>query len=372
MAANTLLYCLWLRPSSEDRSRLTSIIHGLAETHATPKFDPHITLAAAMSERSGKDVEFEASSWLERSGKSISSSFALQLGPATVGETRHQCILTEVLPSSLGYTSLMKMRECAMDCLNTFKLLEPQPASVYYPHLSLVYGDFSREERLSISKSGIACEGQVVIDCLELWVVPLGAPESEWYKLKDMKLDDLHQGLNELKDCVKTLTLDDENELKEDDDEEDDWESSVDNFQMKSIEKAKEEVDWDAAEQEEEESLHDGVQRTAGIYSEHSTNNLLEAYNFPKHLDDFAIEELMKSLRASGINTQPVERGLYLLVFRSATKAESFLGKTAREGRSLPFQVRAYQDASEATRSIPLEEIVCPLRCSVCFPESLP
>eukprot|EP00960_Hanusia_phi_P017058 501770-Hanusia_phi.AAC.1 len=123
------------------------------------------------------------------------------------------------------------------------------------PSPLLVYGDFSREERLSISKSGIACEGQVVIDCLELWVVPLGAPESEWYKLKDMKLDDLHQGLNELKDCVKTLTLDDENELKEDDDEEDDWESSVDNFQeqMKSIEKAKEEVDWDAAEQEEEE-----------------------------------------------------------------------------------------------------------------------
>ena len=37
MAANTFLYCLWLRPESKDSARLTSVIHGLAETHGTPK-----------------------------------------------------------------------------------------------------------------------------------------------------------------------------------------------------------------------------------------------------------------------------------------------------------------------------------------------
>ncbi|EKX47123.1 hypothetical protein GUITHDRAFT_107036 [Guillardia theta CCMP2712] len=323
MAANTFLYCLWLRPGSKDSARLTSVIHGLAEAHGTPKFDPHITLAAATSERSGAEVETEASDWMARSSMSVKSSFRLDLGPATVGETRHQCILAEVLPTSTGFSSLLKMREGAIKSLSDCSILQQQPASVYYPHLSLVYGDFPRDERVSISRSGIACEGGIDVDCLELWVVPMGAPESEWYKLKEMKLDGIDQDLDKLKEYVQTIALDDKGEQEggeDEEDEEEDWETSVDNFQLKSIDKVKEEVDWDAAEQEEESS-HDQVHRTAGIYSEHSTTNLLEAYNFPRHLDEFAIEELMKSLRASGINTQPVDRGLYLLVFRSATKA---------------------------------------------------
>ena len=57
-----------------------------------------------------------------------------------------------------------------------------------------MYGDFPRDERVSISRSGIACEGGIDVDCLELWVVPMGAPESEWYKLKEMKLDGIDQG----------------------------------------------------------------------------------------------------------------------------------------------------------------------------------
>eukprot|EP00961_Rhodomonas_salina_P022798 305792-Rhodomonas_salina.1 len=111
--ASTVLYCLWLTPAVKPAERLSDIIANLADEHSTPEFPPHMTLAAAKDtsgengSKSGGKAETEAISWMKATAASHSANvFKLQMGPATVGKSRHQCLLYPSVQSGRGHDTL--------------------------------------------------------------------------------------------------------------------------------------------------------------------------------------------------------------------------------------------------------------------------
>lgn len=134
MARN--LYSLWLIPAGESHKILSGEIKRLSKKYRTPSFDPHITLLT--------DIEEEKNDVLLRTSELAkhTRSFLIKFGKIGYAQEYLRALFLEVEQS----------REIMYLNAAVRKLFGRESDPPYFPHLSLIYGDFSNSLKEKIIK----------------------------------------------------------------------------------------------------------------------------------------------------------------------------------------------------------------------------
>ncbi len=125
------VYTIWLQPSGDVAYQLQERINKLSKKYDTPSFEPHVTLISGL-ERS----ETEMKALLNTLAASV-SPFELTLSKAGYRDTFYQSLFIYVQKNKV--LDELRKRSCRLfDCSET---------NSYSPHLSLLYGDLSQNEK---------------------------------------------------------------------------------------------------------------------------------------------------------------------------------------------------------------------------------
>lgn len=124
-------YSLWLRPFGGIAYKLQQRIKELSEKYDTPLFKPHVTLLGGL--RAGETELIQ-----------MTDTLAGSLRPFDLVLTRAGCMDTY-------FQSLFVYVEKSDDLVNARKMAEQffnsRSEESFIPHLSLLYGDFTRKEK---------------------------------------------------------------------------------------------------------------------------------------------------------------------------------------------------------------------------------
>ena len=129
-------YHFWLKPSGKADEILRKTIDDLSKAYQGPLFDPHITLLSFLT-----GTEEEISFRSEQLGISL-QPFEIQLMEPGYGDQYFQCVFLKVQKSP----ELMNAHELARKQF----VNDTRP---YMPHLSLLYGHYSAEQKDKITST---------------------------------------------------------------------------------------------------------------------------------------------------------------------------------------------------------------------------
>ncbi|MDJ0656849.1 MAG: 2'-5' RNA ligase family protein [Xanthomonadales bacterium] len=124
---------LWLTPEREAMNLLQSVVEHLAKVHGGPVFVPHITLLSGLSGDEQTLIE-KCRRLAEEVGQ-----VHIELTAPEVGTSYFQCVYMGVVESH----PVMQARQAAGEIFGLSK-------EGFLPHLSLYYGNNSREHRAKI------------------------------------------------------------------------------------------------------------------------------------------------------------------------------------------------------------------------------
>lgn len=124
-------YSLWLEPEGNIGYRLQERIEKLGKKYDTPLFEPHVTLLGDL--RHGETELIQLTDTLAGSLHPLE----LLLTKADCGNSFYQSIFVHVEKSK----ELQSARKIAC------RLFDKNDSEDYMPHLSLLYGDMSRNEK---------------------------------------------------------------------------------------------------------------------------------------------------------------------------------------------------------------------------------
>ncbi len=163
---------IWLTPSGEDLAYYQRVINELSATLETPSFEPHITL----------QVDIKRTWSLENYNDFIAFAehrlpFEVQLKKLSSTHQYFQCLFLNV---QLLHDELLQLRMASNDIFKTEE-------TVYFPHLSLLYGDFEAAtiNRL-IAEFGDTLDKIVLFDTIKIVETSENVPD--WKVLKTLKI----------------------------------------------------------------------------------------------------------------------------------------------------------------------------------------
>lgn len=123
-------YSLWLEPSGNIAYKLQERIKKLSEENGTPLFSPHVTLLGSLNASETELIP------LADTLASSAEPFELELTKAGYLDTFYQSLFIHVKENS-------PLKELRKNACRLFDCSEDE----YMPHLSLLYGDLSRNEK---------------------------------------------------------------------------------------------------------------------------------------------------------------------------------------------------------------------------------
>lgn len=161
-------YSLWLMPSGDVYNRLAKTISQLSREYSAPNFEPHVTLIGSLI---GSREEI-----LTKTAK-----VASLIQP-------YEIRLTEVSYLDEYFRSLFVKVEETRDVLNANlrarEIFKRQEDPRYMPHLSLMYGNFSRRIKEGIiAEIGKECAMSFKARSIHLFSTS-GEPK-DWYRVKE-------------------------------------------------------------------------------------------------------------------------------------------------------------------------------------------
>ncbi len=164
-------YALWLRLENEARERFQALIAILSRRYHAPLFEPHVTL---LGDITGSDAEVMAKT--ARLALEI-EPFDMQLTTADHRDEYYRCLYVKAVPTN----ALMEANRLAR------RLFESASGNKYLPHLSLLYGDFSTQEKEKIlAEINCTFKATFRVNRLALYTTE-GAPE-KWRCVKTFPL----------------------------------------------------------------------------------------------------------------------------------------------------------------------------------------
>ncbi|WOO82776.1 uncharacterized protein LOC62_04G006262 [Vanrija pseudolonga] len=181
-------HCLWLVPTADEVTRLQSLIDTLASQEASaPTFHPHITLLHPLGKESTSPPQaitstLEAAVAQFNKARGATGPIKLTLDKPVAGEKYFQSVLTPVDESGDKSVALRQLRTAVEDAF------DERPA-VFYPHLSLLYGDLSHERRLELvaeAEKQLEFPREVVVE--DAVVVDINGTAPEWKIVARVKL----------------------------------------------------------------------------------------------------------------------------------------------------------------------------------------
>ena len=159
-------YSLWMRPFGDTAFSLQQHIKKLSEKYDTPIFEPHITLLGGL-ERG----ETELTQLTDTLAGAL-DPFDVLLTNAGYRERYYQSLFVHVKKS----TELMEARRIAE------KLFDVDSEEEFMPHLSLMYGDFGRDEKERIL-SRMGREFHIRFEVHSLLLIDTTGKPDQWKKI---------------------------------------------------------------------------------------------------------------------------------------------------------------------------------------------
>lgn len=125
------VYSLWLEPNGDIAYRLQERINRISQKYGTPAFAPHVTLLGGL-----KASEIEL---ISLTNTLVSSLYPFEVTLTKAGYTDqfYQALFLKVKKNRI----LNEVQERAR------QLFDRSDTDGYYPHLSLLYGDISQNEK---------------------------------------------------------------------------------------------------------------------------------------------------------------------------------------------------------------------------------
>lgn len=159
-------YSLWLQPSGKMAFQLQEKIRKLSEKYGTPLFAPHITLLGGLHSTKAGLI-------------SLSDTLASTLHPLDLTLTTAGC-RNRFYQSLFIYVEkskpLMELRSMAE------RFFDASDDENYMPHLSLLYGDFTRKEKEKML-NGIGREFYRKISVKSLALMQTNGKPEQWKKI---------------------------------------------------------------------------------------------------------------------------------------------------------------------------------------------
>jgi hypothetical protein len=167
-------YSLWLTfdKASTGHTQLQQIITSLADTvEDAPEFEPHLTLVGGFGGDRPNLIQT-----VDTLSDAV-GALTLNIGDIQCSTTAHQCIFCLVEPS----LPLLRLRRQAMRTLG-------HAASMYVPHVSLIYSDLSLDQRRAIARAidPAVIPSQVQATAIEL--VETSGAVTEWQSVYSVRL----------------------------------------------------------------------------------------------------------------------------------------------------------------------------------------
>ncbi|SRR5258708_11570565 len=164
------LYSLWVVPPPEISDLLQKLITNLSSKYNSPSFEPHMTLLGNIS--SDKKPMLEKANTLVSKLKPL----PLSLSEISFSTTYFQSVFVRVKATA----ELMNANLIAKDIYQTDN-------SVFMPHISLIYGNHSMEERGKIV-SEVILPKNITFNAEEIIVIPSTQNPNEWTHLAELQL----------------------------------------------------------------------------------------------------------------------------------------------------------------------------------------
>lgn len=159
-------YSLWLRPFGDTAFSIQQRINKLSKNYGTPSFEPHVTLL---------------------SGIRYGETELIQLTETLAGALKpFDLLLTKAGYRDKFYRSLFVHIKKSDELMNAYKtalrLFDYEEEEEYMPHLSLMYGDISQEEKERIL-SVMGREFHIRFEVHSLLLVNTEGKPDEWEKI---------------------------------------------------------------------------------------------------------------------------------------------------------------------------------------------
>ena len=159
-------YSLWLRPFGDTAFSIQQRINKLSEKYGTPSFEPHVTLISGI--RYGETELIQLTDTLAGALK----PFDLLLTKAGYRDKFYQSLFVHI-----------KKSDELMNAYNTaLRLFDYEAEEEYIPHLSLLYGDLSQEEKERIL-SVMGREFHIRFGVHNLLLVKTEGKPKDWEKI---------------------------------------------------------------------------------------------------------------------------------------------------------------------------------------------
>ena len=165
----TLGYHLFLEPTGDVAAELQTIVATLAREYNGPVFVPHVTVAARIPSEQGEESIVAKTETLLKE----CSAFPVTLEDVGMGEEFFCALYMKVQKTS------------ALEALHTRanEIFALSDRGVYVPHVSLLYGNFSAEEKEIIPTFALLKGVSFLVDRASLYRTEGEA--SQWQKVRE-------------------------------------------------------------------------------------------------------------------------------------------------------------------------------------------
>lgn len=164
--ASSAKYSLWLRPFGDIAFSIQQRINKLSEKYNSPKFEPHVTLLSGL--RHGETELIQ----LTKTLAGALTPFDILLTHAGYRDKYYQSLYVHV-----------KKNEALINAYQTaLQLFDIEEGEEFIPHLSLMYGDFSQEEKERIL-SIMGREFHIRFNVHSLLLMKTDGKPEEWEKI---------------------------------------------------------------------------------------------------------------------------------------------------------------------------------------------
>lgn len=165
-----ITFWLFLVPAGTQYREYNKIINSLSKKYGTPNIDAHVTLLGPL-EAEEKDLVTK----VKRSIKNI-NKIKVEIFGVNFSNTVSQCVFAQIKMSPQLLT-LYKELETNLQYSNK---------SPYFPHMSLIYGDFTPEEKSIIAKQ-VKLDNKLMLD--KLIIFREGPLPSDWTQVAEFELN---------------------------------------------------------------------------------------------------------------------------------------------------------------------------------------
>ncbi|KAL1555942.1 cyclic phosphodiesterase-like [Salvia divinorum] len=171
-------YSVWALPPEELKPRLKRLMSGLRSEFGGPEFEPHVTVLGAI-----KLTESEARGMFQKACEGV-KPYAATVDRVATGTFFYQCVFLLLRPTP-------EVVEASAHSCAQFGFKSSTP---YIPHLSLLYGDLTDEEKKTAQEKAYALDES--IDGLNFQISRLALYKTEtedqtcksWEKVEEFEL----------------------------------------------------------------------------------------------------------------------------------------------------------------------------------------